>query len=274
MPSRIGTSLGRLIRAIPVLALSALFSPTLLAAQARPFIYTFVPAAPGGTRAVVYADLGYGKDLFSALGPERLEQRAGVQLALGSRVTLAVQAGWAANDAAVTSRAAAQAEAFVSLLSPRSRALVAVGVGGLRDYGGIGVGLARIVAGFRGARYELAGNLRLERPFVSDTDGEARDAVDVITGLGFTHRIGDAFRVGFESVAEDLEGFFEAEEAEGGAKLMIGPSLGLAPERSHWQLIVGGGPVFRLTQSSVLGSSAPRDLRTGYVIRTSVGYRW
>jgi len=51
--------------------------------------------------------------------------------------------------------------------------------------------------------------------------------------------------IGLEAVAEDLEGLFDTHEAEGGTKLLLGPTLSLAPARSHWLLIVGGGPVLR-----------------------------
>jgi hypothetical protein len=52
--------------------------------------------------------------------------------------------------------------------------------------------------------------------------------------------------------------------------------LGWAPGGARWQLLVGGGPVLRMTSSAVMTPGAPRELtgRSGYVLRTALGYRW
>jgi hypothetical protein len=249
-------------------------------AQAHPFVYSFVPDAPPlASPLVIYADVGYGRDLFSALGPERFEQRVGGQVALGRRVTVLAQLGLAANDDAVVSRTTAQAELVASALPQTSRAILAFGVGGIHDYSGTGVALGRAVVGFRTTKSLVAGNLRLERPFTraGGTRSLSRDALDVITTVGFTREISTNVRLGVESVAEDLEGFFEPDEAEGGAKLMLGPSVGLGHRSARWSLTVAGGPVVQLTRSNTSpAGGAVRDLatRSGYVIRTSFGYRW
>lgn len=239
-----------------------LAAAAVLGAQQPAFLHTITP---GGARTFVNADLGYGERLFAGLGPERWEQRLGAQLALGSRFTLLASGGL---------RTSTGVELLANLLPTRSSGFAAVGVGGMLDYTGSAVALGRVAAGFRGPQWEVAGNLRLERSLART--GARRDALDVITSVGVSRRFARPLRVGLEAVGEDLEGIFDPNEAEGGAKLMLGPTLAVAPN-AHWQLVVGGGPVLRLSHSMVTGgSSLPRDLitRSGYVIRSSVGYTW
>lgn len=246
-------------------------------AQAHPFVYSVVPqAGPLAPRAITFADLGYGRDLFAALGPERLEQRAGAQLRLGNRTTLLAQIGWAVSDQSVDSRASAQAELLASVTQPAARAVFAIGVGGMRDYRATGVALARVIAGYRWSHSLLIGNVRLEHPFARSDRADPRDVVDVITTLGYAREMSSAVRLGLEFVGEDLEGLVERDESEGGAKIMVGPSLGLAPRDARWFLGFTGGPVLRVSRSTIAGSSsgAARDLGTGYVLRTTLGFHW
>lgn len=262
-----------------VLAAAASFlcatGPARLVAQQPVFLYSVTPVgSPGGPRAFVTVGLGYGERLFDGLGPERLEQRLSAQLALGSRFTLVAAGGFASQDPSVTARASGAVELLANLVPGGSRAFAALGFGGMLDYGGSAVALGRLAGGLHSPQWELAGNVRLEHSFAS---ARARDGLDVVTSVGVSRRLGPPLRVGLEAVGEDLEGLFDPNEAEGGAKLMLGPTVVIAPA-SHWQLFLGVGPVVRLSQSMVAGtaSEAPRDLitRSGYVIRTSVGYQW
>lgn len=269
----------RFSRTSLLVALGVLVLPSSGVAQTRPFLFTVVPVHdPDAPRVIAYADLAYGRDLFSGIGQEKLESRLGSQLTLGSRATLVGHLGVAAGDDD-DQRLTVQVEGLIDALPPTSRALLALGVGARRDYEGTGVGLARVVAGYRWARTTAVTNLRLELPF-EDEGGEegvlGRDEVDMITTLGVAREMGSGLRLGLESVAEDLEGIFDPNEAEGGAKLLVGPSLGYGPPETRWHFLLAGGPVFRLTHSTATGSPAARDLtsRTGYVVRTALDYRW
>jgi hypothetical protein len=245
-------------------------------AQGRSFVYSLLPEwGVTRSRGLVYSDVAFARDAFAALGPEELEQRFGVDLAAGGRARLVAQVGWAATDASVRNRVSGQAELLVSL-AQGPRAMLAVGLGGARSYDGVGVALGRVAGGLRWQRTLLAGNLRLERPLGSDS--ATRDALDVISTLGVTRQLRSGLRVGLEAVGEDLEGFVDADEAEGGAKAMFGPTLRLGAPEARWGLAVTGGPVLQLTRSAVARrtSGAARDLTTnrGYVLRTSITCRW
>ncbi len=51
-----------------------------------------------------------------------------------------------------------------------------------------------------------------------------RDAVDLVVALAASYRVARWARVGLELEGQDLEGFWEPQEAEGGAKLVLGPT--------------------------------------------------
>lgn len=263
---------------LPAVAASLLLLPALATGQARPFVYTqLTSGAMDAPRVALFGDVGYGHRMFAALGPEKLEQRLGAQVRLAARVTLLAQAGLSAAGAGTVSRGMGQAEVLGDLLPATSRAMLAVGVGGMRDYRTTGVATGRVVAGYRWARTLLVGNLRLERAFAR-TSADPRDALDVSTTIGASREVTPLVRVGLETVAEDLEGLVDREEAEGGAKLMVGPSVRVGLPRSRWGVAFVAGPVLRLSNSAIgdVVSGAPRELQTagGYVVRTSLTYRW
>jgi hypothetical protein len=83
-------------------------------------------------------------------------------------------------------------------------------------------------------------------------------------------------RAGVEAIGEDLEGFWEADEAEGGARVLVGPSLHVAPPNQRWQVGIAGGPMFHATRSG-RSSPATRGLPSsssdrGYALRLSMTY--
>jgi hypothetical protein len=249
-------------------------------AQARPFVFSLVPVRESGApRATLYGDMAYGEHLFAALGPEHFEQRLGADVALNRRMTLVVQGGWTTQGRLDASRGTVQAEVFSSLLPSTSRGLLSVSVGARRDYEATGVIIGRAVAGYRWSGTTLASNLRVEHGLRrSGGAAGARDALDVSTSAGVSHVVTSGLRLGVEGVAEDLEGLVDPAEAEGGARLMLGPSVRVGPRGSRWGVLVAGGPVVRLSRSTVtsLPVTGGRDLAlsAGFVIRTSVSYAW
>jgi hypothetical protein len=253
---------------------------TPVGAQARAYLFTIAPdVRPQEPRSLIHVDVGYGERLFAGLGPERLEQRVGAQLGLGGRVTLVAQAGVTPPFRSDAGHGSVEAEMLITLTPSTARGTLAIGMGGMRDYTGVGVVLGRLAAGYRGPAWDMAGNVRVERPLVGPGAQATahRDAIDVITTAGVARRVSGTLRLGLETVAEDLEGLFEREEAEGGAKVMIGPTVAIAPRGSHWQLLAGGGRVIRVTHSATVGTGgASRDLtaRSGYVVRTVIVYSW
>jgi len=143
-----------------------------------------------------------------------------------------------------------------------------MGVGLRREWQGATVILGRITAGHSFARSSLFGNMLLERALQP-----GRDRLDVLTTLGWRRRLGPA-HVGIEAVGEDLEGLWEAEEAEGGAKIFLGPSIQLAPSGHAWSASLCGGPILYATRTDRT-SPAARPLEAtgnGFTVRAAVAY--
>lgn len=89
------------------------------------------------------------------------------------------------------------------------------------DYQGVAVPRLGLLAGKSWAGFDAVATGLAEFPVRSPR----RDEVDVIFGGGVSSPLTSRVRLGAELMGEDLEGLWEAEEAEGGAKLLAGPTL-------------------------------------------------
>lgn len=131
---------------------------------------------------------------------------------------------------------------------------VAVGGGVRQEWGGTRTFIARVVAGAPLAGGRLEGNVVMEKAMAF-----GRDSADVITTAGWSRAVSKRIALGVESIGQDLEGFWSSDEAEGGARLLIGPSLHIASESKQWSLTVTGGPLAR-SASTARPSDAPRGV--------------
>jgi hypothetical protein len=243
----------------------------LAAAQERPFVFSVTTAARAAAPQVrVDYEVGVGEQALHQQITNGPEQRLGLHAALG-RMTVVGHVGMTSDTSYQTSQ---QGELLVSLFGPSSspRSL-AVGGGILHEATGANVLLARIVAGHEGDTARVHGNVLLQKPLSAE-----RDAMDVITSVGWAMRITPAWAVGVEGLAEDLEGFWDPLEAEGGARILVGPSVHVAPPSKRWQLSFVGGPTLHPAASGRV-SKAIRDLpattsRVGYAARATFACRF
>ncbi len=239
-------------------------------AQSRPFVFTTTTEGdPDSTNWAVYYDSAYAERTAQPIGTDGLEQRVGVQGRLGMGFTVTGHVAFASTSGDVSMRSTQEAELLKDLLGASSHLRLAVGVGAEREWEGTTTALARVCLGWSTPRTLLFGNLRLEKPFAA-----GRDSVDVLTTLGWLQTVRPGLRLGAEAVGEDLEGFWARDEAEGGAKLYVGPAVHWATPSGRIWLSAGGGPVL-YARHSPLVSPAPRDLgatRNGLTVRFSVGY--
>lgn len=132
------------------------------------------------------------------------------------------------------------------------------------DYRGDHLLRFRGVLGRGFGRFEVVASGLVEVPLTGRRD-EADVMLEVAASLGLT----DWYRQGFEVCLEDLEGLWEANEAEGGAKILAGPT-------ASFQL--GGGFVVKLNAALVhtLSSGQPTAAGTppalGFMGRLVLGY--
>ena len=237
-------------------------------AQDRPFVFSLTTAPESSKpQVLVDYDVGVGARAFHNDTENGPEHRIGVQASLG-RWTVVGRVGLASVAGAYQS--SQQGEVLFSVLTQQSSGVaLAMGGGMLREAGGVDVALARIIAGREYDQWRLHGNVLFQKPLAAD-----RDVIDLITSVGWARRLNTAVSLGIEGIGEDLEGFWDQAEAEGGARLLIGPSLHVAPSGRAWQLSVAGGPMFHPSNTG-RSSGAIRDLpptnRThGYALRASV----
>ena len=247
-------------------------SATIVVAQDRPFLFTVTTMTTDPSKAFMRIDydVGAGERAFQSDTGNQPEQRVGIHATRG-RFTLLGRVGMLLAGSSYQSSQAG--EVLVSVFKPDSATFnVAAGGGVLHEAGGVDVLLGHIVAGRESNDWRLHGNLVFQKPLASD-----RDAVDLITTFGWARKLTSAVAVGVEGVAEDVEGFWDPNEAEGGARLLVGPSLHIAPAGRSWQFNATGGPAFHPSDTG-RASSALRDLpptakRTGYAARVGIMFR-
>jgi len=240
---------------------------------AQPFLFTLNTLTAENPRWNIHYSGSYGERTKGQFGYDGLGQQFGVKGYLGSRLTLYATASLGfANGGGVAS--AEQAEVIRDLIGGKavSGFRLGAGLGLSRDWSNTGSAISRITASFDRINWRMAGNFRFEKAF-----DKTRDRLDFITSIGFQHRVSGTLYLGFEALGQDLEGFWEKDEAEGGAKLLIGPSVNLEPNHSKLSFSISGGPVFYATRSQVASSAAIREIGNiasgnGYTIRALVNF--
>jgi hypothetical protein len=238
-------------------------------AQQHSFLFTLVPPDQAGPPVVLQYDAAYGRETFEPLGGDNVEQTLGVQARLSESLLLMGRLGFATTN--VSTLSSQQVELLVRTLSSENNFLdVSLGPGFRHEYSGTNVLLGRIIVGRHFASSDVYGNMLFEKPF-----SPTRDDIDLVLTLGWSYSVSTAIRVGIEGVGQDLEGFWEENEAEGGARLFVGPTLAAAIPATPWTFTLGAGPILRATQNSRF-SSALRDLPlssgNGFVIHAAIRF--
>jgi len=241
------------------------------AAQPQPFLFTVTTLpSPSEQRWSVRYEAGYAERSSEPFGLDGVVQRVRIQGSLGRGFTLLGYAGLGLGREGEAGARTSQEIEVLKDVRPADHGLgLSMGLGVRREWEGATVLLGRVSAGRAFAGSSLFGNLRFERPLQ-----RGRDGIDLITTVGWLRRFGAALHVGVEAVGEDLEGLWEKEEAEGGAKVFVGPAVHVAPPHRSWSVSLAGGPILYATRTG-RSSPAARPLAAtgnGYDVRASVGY--
>ena len=241
----------------------------------RPYIFLLTPpnTAPVGENGAVWlvtAEAGYARRAFQPVGGEGIGQSLALQAAVSRRFSLFVRSGVAVSGSATRTSFEGEVRATMHPFGS-TRTYAMLGAGAVRGYDAVSGLRLRAGAGHAFDRSRVDADVIFERPLAS-----GRDPVDLVTTLGWMRDVGSHAHVGIEAVGQDLEGFWEAEEAEGGARLYAGPSGSVST--GSWRFGMTAGPIFRATQSSRT-SGAQRPLSTsggrlGLGLRAAVSYSW
>ncbi len=258
-------------------------------AAGAPFVFTVPAPVPGLAGVTMQYAAGYGERTFEPLAADRVEQDLAVAATtLGGRLLLVGTTGLAVNGPVGErgARTAGQAEALLNVLPSGVSAVLgglqlAAGAGVRREYTGTTDLLSRASVGRTAAAWEAYGNVLVDRAVAGLT--RRRYAADVAMSVGWAHALAGGFEVGAEAVGQDVEGFWQSTETEGGATVYLGPALSWQPAHAgrtgtQWRFVVSGGPVLRASGNGVatgLPSSASDVLpaaarRNGFLLRTAL----
>jgi hypothetical protein len=143
-----------------------------------------------------------------------------------------------------------QAEAMRPLWS-RGSTIVAAAGGVRQQWDGAPALIGRVIAAADVAGGRLEGNVLVARLV---TSAIVHDAADVVTSVGWSRRSGKRISIGIDGIGQDLEGFWNPAEADGGGRLLVGPSLRARSATGAWVASVIAGPVFTsLSSTSHIG---------------------
>jgi len=258
----------RPINILPKLLTLTLFLPAAQA-QDRPFLFTLTPPESRERPVFVHYDAAYGQETFEPFGGDNIEQNLGLHANIGQFLTFIAHVGLALDNG--STHTSQHGELLTHVMRSEDHVIdLSAGAGLRHEYSGTNVLLGRVVLGRRFTSWQLYGNLLLEKPLSSD-----RDNIDLITTLGLSYHMSGTIRLGIEAVGQDLEGFWDENEAEGGATLFVGPAVCAAFPGTSWTLTLGGGPIFRASQSprtSEAVRSLPPGKQNGFVVRSVIGF--
>ena len=234
----------------------------------EPFLFSMTTLTPEDLKWSLDYSGSYGERVSGPFGFEGIGQQFAVKGYLGSRFTCYASAslGFSAGNNVLSAQ---QAEIIRDFIGGKKtyglRLGVGIGVG--RDYFNVKSILSRATVSFNAPRWKAGGNMLFEKAFANN-----RDKIDVISSMGFHYCLAGNFFGGFEAVGEDLEGFWDSEEAEGGAKLLLGPSLNMTTNNSRISFSVSGGPVIYATQNPISNPNAMRELpsQSGMSVRARI----
>ncbi len=236
-------------------------------AQDRPFVFTTTTSTDTTrTQARVDYEVGTADQAFQSDSGFQPEQRINVQATLG-RFTLIGRFGVSQVGSAYQS--SQSGEVLYTLTSPRARMSLAAGGGVQHEAAGTDVLMSRVVVGTGSDTWISQGNVVLQHPLAA-----GRDPLDVLLTAGVARRIATRASIGLEGVGEDLEGFWDPTEAEGGARLLVGPSFHLSSASGTWQFLCAGGPELH-PHATDRSSDAIRDLppttrRVSYAVQAGL----
>jgi hypothetical protein len=246
-------AMGRMVLCV-VSVLMLFVAPPIARAQSRTFLYTMTPLASYGDGVDLRFEAGLGDGSMGFSEASQVDGRIGADWRSRSRWMVSSSVGFGNGDSSFDILSG-RVEGLYALKEANGKGWAATAGGGIRwERDGGMVGMFRALGGWANSDWRMEGNLILEKAAES-----GRDPIDVIISLGWSRRVTKTLSLGVEAVGQDLEGFWEPEEAEGGARILIGPSLHV--QLQQWEAGIAGGYNFHPTVS---GGASPADRPLGF----------
>jgi hypothetical protein len=260
----------------PFLGNAQTFNPqqaTRLMPPPQPFLFTTNTLNPDTRGWSLNYGGGYGERTVTPLGYDGIDQNIGVKGYLGAKFTFLASMGIGfGNNGDIKS--VQQIEALRDFIGGNllSGFRFGAGLGFRREFNNDKVALSRVTAAYETINWRLGANVRFEKAFDKDRDG-----LDIISSIGIHRQINGSLFGGVEAIGQDIEGLWQTDEAEGGARLLIGPSLNFAPATSRFSFTLCGGPIIYATRSApAVNEFAARELPTsnGFTMKFNVGFKF
>jgi len=237
----------------------------------EPFLFSMTTLTPGDMPWSLNYSGSYGKDVAESFGYNGVGHQIEVNGYAGNRFTFYARAAFGFPEEGNSMNTAQQVEVIRDFIGGKKKQgfRLGAGLGAGKDFGNAFSLLSRVTASLETLRWVAAGNMFFEKTFAHN-----RDKIDVITSVGIQYRFSDSFCAGIESVAQDIEGLWEEDEAEGGAKILAGPTVNFVPGKSRFSFSMSGGPVMYVTRSEVTNPNALRELpdKNGLMLRARIIY--
>ena len=246
MPSRFAIGLLVLVLAIPVLACTAAF------AEESFYIYQNGYLGMQGD-VTLESETAYGTRDSRLYGSDAFEQ--GVAIKVSGTNWLSIRAEGSAlfltgesdepegleEEEEDNTKFAFAGDLFFNILRQKgTRGLnFALGAGYQNDYEQTSIPRAHLALSREWDNFDLSFSTTIEVPLGGEEEEEGEveeaeeeeeeegeyDEIDGMISLASSYAFTDWFRLGLEGALEDIEGFWEEEEAEGGAKTIVGPTF-------------------------------------------------
>jgi hypothetical protein len=214
---------------------------TLRDVQERPYVLQPADRALNPGQAFVGNTVSAGRRAGRALDSGGFESLLTLGYGLTDRITLDGFAGYAADGGAGAGTYGGTARYMVAAQQWRHPANVLLTGGALREHDGTTVVQLGYAVSRDLGKLNLATTATFEKAFA-----EQRDAVDAVVTAGAMYAVASWWRAGMEAAGEDLEAFVEPEEAEGGARVVAGPSVvfELLERKLNLGVHAGGGVAY------------------------------
>ncbi len=242
-----------------------LFCSSVKALEATPFIYQGI-GSRGDEKAVVEWGTAFGTREITPISERGVEQELCIDVGLMEFMAVELGGGMLLEDTKETLYSF-HTEALVNLLNEHRAGInLGIALGFIRDYRYANIPRVRLMMDKSIGDFRIAFSGLLEFPIASH-----RDPVDIILSLASSYAIFESFQVGLEAVGEDLEGFWESDESEGGAKILGGPTIWYKPSSDITvKLNVAG--VMTVSPGAV--SPTSQSNKYGIEGRCVIGYRF
>jgi len=233
-----------------------------------PFVYQNTGHGVGPSFSMQY-ELGYGSRESRNFTQEGIEQGVRGRFQILDWLAIEGFGGLVVDARRTETKGYAGSFEVIGRLLNQNRHHINLDLGGgyIYDYRGDHVPRVRLTLGWAHKKFDIALGSLVEIP----VGNAGRDEADVVTTLAFSYAFKDWLRIGWETGFEDIEGFFESEESEGGAKTIFGPTFAIIATK-HIFLKLNTAGIYAFTSNQRFEGNRTKPDALGFLGRLILGW--